>query len=222
MEIDRIAPLLPDMERNLMRKKNFGTVQDNSDAQNPQPFPVDVVSGLSVDLDELLLSVKEDSSNPFKVPFPQANDLDKVLDIIVFFDEKGKTTEQISSQFKFHGRQGDYYANAAVYLGFLERDHETAGSFVLARLGKEIKRCSTQRCRKRILFVQMLKKPVFRSAITLLKDCNYDLNKITLESMALIIRENYSRYTRTTSRRRASTVFSWIKWICVNFKFKTE
>ncbi|WP_421909985.1 DUF7226 domain-containing protein [Methanolacinia petrolearia] len=221
MEIGRIAPLLPDMERNLMRKKNFGIVLDNSDAQNPQPFPVDVVSELSVDLDELLLSVKEDSSNPFKVPFPQANDLDKVLDIIVFFDEKGKTTEQISSKFKFHDRQGDYYANAAIFLGFLERNHENAGSFILTGLGREIKRCSTQRCRKRILFVQMLKKPVLRSAIVLLKHCNYDLNKVTIESLVPVIRENYSKYTRTTSRRRASTVLSWIKWICANFNFKS-
>lgn len=33
----------------------------------------------------MLISVKEDPSNQFKVPFPQVNDLDKILDIIIFF-----------------------------------------------------------------------------------------------------------------------------------------
>ena len=202
-------------------KKKSGTAQHDVGARNPPPFPIDAGPELPIDLDEMLLSVRKDLSNYLRVPFPQANDLDKIIDITVSFGENRKTSEQISKQFKFHGRQGDYYANAAVYLGFLERDRELPGSFVLTWLGKEIKRCPTGRCRNRILFVQLLKKPVFRSAIILLKDCNYDLNKITKESVALIIRENYSRYTPTTSRRRASTVISWIKWICANFKFKS-
>ena len=52
----------------------------------------------------MLISVKEDPSNPFKVPFPQANDLDKILDLIIFFSDNRKTCEQISKYLKLNGR----------------------------------------------------------------------------------------------------------------------
>lgn len=204
-----------------MRKNNPETTQDNNCTENLRKKSFDINSESIIDLDEMLLSVKKDPLNPVRVPFPQANDLDKILDIIISFEGKGKTNEQISKQFKFHGRQGDYYANAAVYLGLLARDQDSVGSFVLTGLGKEIKRCQIRICRTRILFIQLLKKPVFRSTLILLRDCDYDLSKITKDAIALIIMENYTGYSLTTSKRRASTVINWMKWACLNFNFKS-
>jgi hypothetical protein len=204
-----------------MDKKNPGTDRYDTGKQNLWEPSFDINSGSFIHLDEILLSVKKDPLNPVRVPFPQANDLDKILDIVVSFDENRKTSEQISKQFKFHGRQGDYYANAAVYLGFLERDRESKGSFVLTGLGKEMKRCPIRICRNRILFVQLLKKPVLRSSIILLRDFDYDISRITRDAVASIILENYCGYSLTTSKRRASTVINWMNWICLNFNFKS-
>ena len=203
-----------------MEKNNQGTDCYDAGKQNLRESSFDIDSGSYIDLDEMLLSVQKDPLNPARVPFPQANDLDKILDIVVSFDENRKTSEQISKHLKFHGRQGDYYANAAVYLGLLARDQDSVGSFVLTGLGKEIKRCQIRICRTRILFVQLLKKPVFRSTLILLRDYDYDVSKISKDAIALIIMENYIGYSLTTSKRRASTVINWMNWACHNFKFK--
>ena len=56
------------------------------------------------------------------VPYPQANDLDKVIDIVTNFHSAGLTNKPaIAEFFDFDERQGDYYANAGYYLGLLKR-----------------------------------------------------------------------------------------------------
>lgn len=68
------------------------------------------------------------------VPYPQANDLDKVIDIVTN-NKAGLTTKSaIADFFDFEERQGDYYANAAVYLGLLKRKPGSE-EFVLTREG---------------------------------------------------------------------------------------
>jgi hypothetical protein len=84
-----------------------------------------------------------------------------------------------------------------------------------------MKRCPIRICRNRILFVQLLKKPVFRSTLILLRDYDYDISKISKDAIALIIMENYMGYSLTTSKRRASTVINWMNWACHNFNFKS-
>ncbi|MBP2134044.1 hypothetical protein J2128_002010 [Methanomicrobium sp. W14] len=205
-----------------MQKKNSGTAQNGAITKKRHTTSFFLGSELPVDLSEMLLYIEERPHNPVKVPFPQANDLDKILDMVVSFDEKWKTSEQISEQFKFNGRQGEYYANAAIYLDFLERDPHYKSFFLLTRLGNEVKNYPLRRYRNKILLVQLMRKPVFRSAAMLLKECGYDLKKVTRESVAQIIKDNYSNYSMVTCRRRASTVISWIKWVCLNFKFKSE
>ena len=163
-----------------------------------------------------------DPSEPEDVPFPQANDLDKIIDIITSFCEDLNTKEKISEYFEFDGRQGDYYANAAIYLGLLIRDLDNAGSFILTDFGKEMRRCSNRRCRNRLLLIQLLRRPSFRSTIFLMKDRGFNTKDIDVDDGAQIIRENDLRYNLTTSRRRASTVKSWMKWICANIRFESE
>ncbi|GAK56524.1 hypothetical protein U27_03486 [Candidatus Vecturithrix granuli] len=45
------------------------------------------------------------------VPYPQANDLDKVVDIIHLVATGISTKSEISEYFDFDERQGDYYLN---------------------------------------------------------------------------------------------------------------
>ncbi|WFN33478.1 hypothetical protein L1S32_06345 [Methanogenium sp. S4BF] len=175
---------------------------------------------LIVNYEELIRSVPIDVSEP-NVPFPQANDLDKIIDIITSFGEDLKTKDQISEYFDFHGRQGDYYANAAIYLGLLKRDTKNRGSFILTDLGEKMRSCSNRRCRNRLIFTQLLRRPSFRSAIILLKDCDFKPVDIDKDDVTQIIMKNEMRCNHTTCRRRASTVKSWMKWICANIKFNS-
>jgi len=184
-------------------------------------FSIDEDPILVVNYEEIIGSVPMDASEPEGVPFPQANDLDKIIDIITYYREDLKTKKQISEYFDFHGRQGDYYANAAIYLDLLKRESENSGSFILTDLGEEMRRCPNRRCRNRLLFTQLLKRPLFRLAIKLLKDYNFNWGEINKDEIAQTIMQNDIRYNETTSRRRASTVKSWMKWICANIEFTT-
>ncbi len=74
------------------------------------------------------------------VPYPQANDLDKVIDIVTNFHTAGLSNNRaVAEFFDFDERQGDYYLNAGYYLGLLKR---VPGShdFELSREGEYIAR----------------------------------------------------------------------------------
>jgi hypothetical protein len=196
--------------------EDFGELQ----ILESRSFAIDEDPILSVNFEELINSTVVDASESESVPFPQANDLDKIIDIITSFSEDLKTKEQISEYFEFDERQGDYYANAAIYLGLLSRDPDNNGSFILTDLGKAMRHCSNRRCRNRQLLIQLLKRPSFRSTILLVKDFNFNPGDVDLDDVARIISANDRRYNYITSRRRASTVKSWMKWICENIRFE--
>ncbi len=202
-----------------LTKFQFGENFGDLEILKLRSFSIDGDPVLSVHFEELIHSVKVDASEPEIVPFPQANDLDKIIDVITSFGEDLKTKDQISEYFDFDERQGDYYANAAIYLGFFIRDPDNGGLFVLTALGDEMRRCPNRRCRNRLLLTQLLRRPSFRSTILLLKDCGFSPGDISKDKVAQIIMKNDRRYNLTTSRRRASTVKSWMKWICTNIRF---
>jgi len=58
--------------------------------------------------------------NSSRSSISQANDLDKIVDIITNFKSAGLSNKPaIAEFFDFDERQGDYYANAGYYLGLL-------------------------------------------------------------------------------------------------------
>jgi len=87
--------------------------------------------------------VKNDVEPEPDVPYPQANDLDKVIDIVTN-NKAGLTTKSaIAKFFNFEQRQGDYYANAAIYLGLLKRISGSA-EFALTREGQYISKSQSR------------------------------------------------------------------------------
>src|SRR5208337_2941931 len=70
------------------------------------------------------------------VPYPQANDLDKVIDIVTNFHSRSLSNKPaIADFFDFDERQGDYYLNAGYYLGLLRRVPSST-EFSLTREGE--------------------------------------------------------------------------------------
>ncbi len=153
------------------------------------------------------------------VPYPQANDLDKVIDIITNFYSAGLSNKSsIANFFDFDERQGDYYANAGYYLGLLSR---VAGSsdFKLTEQGEYIAKSENRSRRNLLLLKQMLKKPSFNEIIQLLEKNNQDLSTFTIEMIARII-QKHVELNDTTAKRRASTVIRWLKWIDEAIEFE--
>ena len=153
------------------------------------------------------------------VPYPQANDLDKAIDIVTNFHSAGLTNKPaIAEFFDFDERQGDYYANAGYYLGLLKRiPHST--EFELTREGEYIAKSENRARRNLLLLKQMLKRPSFNEIILLFESNNRDLSSLSVDLLAPIIQRHVD-LNDTTARRRASTVMSWLRWMIGGMEFE--
>lgn len=164
-----------------------------------------------VDIPELLRLIPE-GEEPEEVPYPQANDLDKVVDSMKLIGDGADDKIQLAEFFEFDERQGDYYANAGRYLGFVERKDQR---FVLTRLGREFVQLESLSERTRSLLSQMLTRPTFRAVFHLLVENGFKLENIGDVEIAEII-ASHTSLSGATPLRRASTLRSWIRWILEN------
>jgi len=173
-------------------------------------FTVNEPAKQPLNLKQLLMESRTESEPD--VPYPQANDLDKVIDIITNFHSAGLSNKPaIAEFFDFDERQGDYYANAGYYLGLLKRiPHST--EFELTREGEFIAKSENRARRNLLLLKQMLKRPSFNEVIRLFENKNRDLTLLDIEVLAPIIQKHVD-LNETTARRRASTVMSWMRWM---------
>jgi hypothetical protein len=170
-----------------------------------------------VDLKQLLAESRIEPEPD--VPYPQANDLDKVIDIITNFHSAGLTNKPaIAEFFDFDERQGDYYANAGYYLGLLKRIPDST-EFELTREGGFIAKSENRSRRNLLLLKQMLKRPSFNEIISLFESTNRVLSSLNVDVLAPIIQRHVD-LNETTAMRRASTVMSWLRWMIAGMEFE--
>ncbi|HQY94625.1 hypothetical protein [Caldilinea sp.] len=150
------------------------------------------------------------------VPFPQANDLDKIVDLIALADRDLAAKTEIASYFEFDERQADYYANAGIYLGFLARH---GNGFLVTKLGQRFIGTNSLSMRTNMMVEQMLKHSVFRSAFERWRICGFKTELLNPAEIARSI-ENYTSLTGSTPMRRASTVVRWLRWVKQNAKLQ--
>lgn len=144
-----------------------------------------------------------------EIPFPQANDLDKVIDTVSVVNQGYIDKVSIAEIFEFDERQGDYYANAARYLGFLERkDNE----FFLTPQGNKLLEYNSPSQRANYIVEQLARRPVFHQVFQYLLDSNLDFDLVEEINIPQII-ENNTNLKGSTPERRASTVRQWLRWI---------
>ncbi len=161
------------------------------------------------------------------VPYPQADDLDKVVDIIHLVAAGISTKSEISEYFDFDERQGDYYLNAATYLGFIERARQ---QFILTASGRRFCSIRSRSERTTLLIAHLLKKPTFREIFQRLCDRPHHLrlfenywsvDELVSSDIASIIQARTSLNCQTASRR-ALTARSWVKWVLKNSEIATS
>ncbi len=70
------------------------------------------------------------------IPFPQANNLDLIFDIIMDIGNTGLTKSDVAAKYHMEERQGSYYLDALLYLGFVEKIHS---KYFLTKKGITIK-----------------------------------------------------------------------------------
>lgn len=149
-------------------------------------------------------------------PFPQANELDKVVDLVQLAAAEPLSKERIAGTFDFDERQGDYYGNAGCYLGLLRRGD---GLFEATAGGQAFARLRTRAERTAALVDGMLGIPSLREALRLLVQREYRVEKIGAGELAALIPGN-SRPGASTPARRASTLRAWLAWVMRNVKVR--
>ena len=160
----------------------------------------------------LLLRMVASEREPRSIPFPQANDLDKIVDLLSLVNNGVSTKASIAEYFEFDERQSDYYGNAGCYLSLMQKENI---NFVLTNLGRTFLSITSPSERTTILIKQLLKRPVFRELIKKLIDVKYNLDSISNDEISKAIEKN-TLLTGDTPLRRASTVRSWLRWLLRN------
>ena len=155
--------------------------------------------------DELELSdVKPEGVVNYKDLIPQANDLEKVLELVFKVSEGVDNYVDIANHFQFDLRQSSYYREAAEALNLV---HSENGKYHLTEVGKKLVSLSTEK--RNIFFTNVLLDfTIVKESIATLKQ-NKILTKQDLEN---IVAKN-SKLGGTTVGRRAGSLASWLKWI---------
>jgi hypothetical protein len=146
---------------------------------------------------------------PKGVPFPQADDLSKIIDVTELLAAGPQDKSGIAERFDVDPRQGDYYGNSAVWLGLAEK---YPGNFQATELGKEFAKLDSSSRLARLADL-VTKMPIFHEAADEFANGNQpDLNEITR------LVKNDFKLSKVTAKRRALTVRSWIQWLALQLR----
>ena len=135
---------------------------------------------------------------------PQANDLDKVIELVFKVSEGRNDYQQIAAHFAFDRRQSSYYREAAEALGLVR---SKTGKYILTKIGEELVSLPTE---NRHLFI-----------VSLLADFHLIKRSLDIiESEDILTKRHVmdlihksSSLSGTTISRRADSLFAWLKWI---------
>ncbi len=155
----------------------------------------------TLSIEELL---SQETHKPTGIPVPQADDLNKVIDLITFLVENPADKFSIAEHFEFHERQGDYYGNACSYIGFTKKE---GTQYKLTAIGEEVGKINNRENRNKQVIKAILRTKLFNDLLRL----NFKQDKI--DDQQIIDRLTQEELTGTTPERRKSTVKSWINWI---------
>lgn len=162
------------------------------------------------DVDELIKNIKI-RFEPEKVPFPQADSFERVVDLLSLLYEKELTFDEITSRYVFDERQTDYYINACVYLG-LVRKYKDDNRERRCQLTPEAKIIMQKNFKAKYLGLiqRVLEFPVFHDAYKYAIETGQipKINEIyrIMNQYGISVGDN-------TKGRRASTVRGWVNWI---------
>ena len=146
------------------------------------------------------------------IPFPQANNFLRTIDLLSLLMEGELTKDEITTNYDFEPRQSNYYADAARYLGLAKKTGTRSNPiYELTPLGRQI---MSKRHREKMLGIveTILQHEVFNKV---LKKYIQSFSPVTIEEIVEIMKTSYifNVNKNSTIFRRASTVKKWIEWI---------
>ncbi|MGB3401981.1 MAG: translation elongation factor [Microcoleaceae cyanobacterium] len=156
------------------------------------------------------IKIIEDSAD---IPFPQADKIERVIDLLSLLFDKNLTREEITENYQFDIRQADYYIAAGNYLGLIQKYKD-----------KETKEIVVQLTHTAINILNQDSKQKYLSLIKIVLSHRifYDAFKIWTQSgrmplkseIVSLMTEMKRPMSDNVKNRRAQTVLAWIQWIC--------
>lgn len=152
------------------------------------------------------------SSKRSDIPFPQADDFERVMDLVSYLSEKPRTADDLAVSYAFDIRQSSYYANAARYLGLA--DYVQVGSrreWRTTPLADEILALPYRDKNLRFAALALSISPVAETYFEWVRDGS----RPTVERVA----EMFSKHpdgehlAPSTQLRRSQTILSWATWL---------
>lgn len=151
---------------------------------------------------------------PPDVPFPQADDFNRIVNLCELIYNYGpKSKADIAEENGFVKRQADYYSNAAIYLGLLSKDTSYDGLLKLTEKGEHLFNVDLYHRQLEFIktiichgaFGETLKQYLFLGNIP----TKYEIVRIMQSVPNIKIKQDSEKIFL----RRAQTVASWVKWI---------
>lgn len=143
-----------------------------------------------------------------EVPFPQADDFERVLDLLEFLAESPRSQEDITTKYEFAPRQSDYYFNACRYLGVAEKSG--SGIRKATTLGSKIAELDYKKKRIELAKLLFAIEPIPEIYLASVKGSpltNDDVTKIFEKSTSS------NGISGSTIGRRTQTIQSWVRWL---------
>ena len=147
-----------------------------------------------------------------KVSFPQANKFERVINICELLNLHGLNRDQMTEEYAFDVRQTNYYTDAAIYLGLVEKGYENRKpEYKLTKRGRQTINLGYRQ--RQLAFCQaILEHEAFRKTFDSYM-CRGIMPNVD-EIVAIMKRANVYRVdSEDTYKRRASTIVGWINWI---------
>ncbi len=144
-------------------------------------------------------------------PFPQADSIDRIIELSKLLTKKPMGIDEVADALAFVGRQSSYYLNACSYLGLIEKkkvgkDTLWFASTIAMKIFAKDKDFQVKQICILLLSIDSCAKVFLR----LQSDIHLDKSEI----FTIFDRSHDSLYcTGETTKRRATTVGTWARWV---------
>lgn len=158
-----------------------------------------------------------------QVPYPQANDLDKLIELVLLLAQAPQTRKDLASAFGFDLRQADYYAQAGMYLGLVNkfgrvgRVNKSAEAYGATPEGLRLAALPTRGQRAEALLRAFLAQPHLRFAAEAWLKASLRVEALSSAAWAAEWGPRLS-LSPETAKRRMDGILRWLEWFAGNLR----
>jgi len=144
---------------------------------------------------------------PAGIPFPQADVFPRIINLCELLQGGDLDNNTLSQEYDFDKRQSNYYADAARYLGLVDKPQDN--SYHLSKKGLELLKLPYKK--RQLAYCECI---FSHSVFNILMRRVFDRGLFPAnEEIIEVMEDNNISLGESTKHRRASTVRGWISWV---------